>query len=226
MRRWEASRFNVSMVRYEQAAVRTYTSLAVLNTGQALIFSAGITACMLLAARGITHGTHTVGDFVMINAMLIQLYMPLNLLGMIYRELRQGLVDIEAMFELLGKDPEVEDVPGAKDLVIGKGSIRFENVYFSYDLARPILKGIDFEVPAGKMVAIVGPSGAGKSTISRILFRFYNTTLGPRADRWPGHHPGHADLAARGAWHGAAGHGAVQRHDRIQHPLWTPERHR
>ena len=118
---WEASRFNTSMVRYEKAAVRTYTSLAMLNTGQALIFSAGITACMLLAARGITQGTHTVGDFVMINAMLIQLYMPLNLLGMIYRELRQGLVDIESMFELLGQSPEVHDVPGAKDLVIGQG---------------------------------------------------------------------------------------------------------
>jgi ABC-type transport system involved in Fe-S cluster assembly fused permease/ATPase subunit len=175
---WEASRFNSSMMRYEKAAVRTYTSLAMLNTGQALIFSAGITACMLLAARGITQGTHTVGDFVMINAMLIQLYMPLNLLGMIYRELRQGLVDIESMFELLGQSPEVHDVPGAKDLVIDHGSIRFENVNFSYDEARPILKGIDFEVPAGKMVAIVGPSGAGKSTISRILFRFYNTTSG------------------------------------------------
>ncbi len=175
---WEASRFNVSMVRYEKAAVRTYTSLAVLNTGQALIFSGGITACMLMAARGITHGTHTVGDFVAINAMLIQLYMPLNLLGMIYRELRQGLVDIESMFDLLGQNPEVQDVPGAKDLVIGSGSIRFENVSFSYDPARPILKGIDFEVPAGKMVAIVGPSGAGKSTISRILFRFYNVGEG------------------------------------------------
>jgi len=175
---WEASRFDSSMVRYEKAAVRTYTSLAMLNTGQALIFSAGITVCMLLAARGITLGTHTIGDFVMINAMLIQLYMPLNLLGMIYRELRQGLVDIEAMFALLGQSPEVHDVPGAKDLVIGKGAIRFENVYFSYDVARPILKGIDFEVPAGKMVAIVGPSGAGKSTISRILFRFYNTQSG------------------------------------------------
>ncbi len=175
---WEASRYNTSMVRYEKAAVRTYTSLALLNTGQALIFSGGITVCMLMAARGITQGTLTVGDFVAINAMLIQLYMPLNLLGMIYRELRQGLVDIESMFELLGKNPEVEDQPGAKDLVIGKGAIRFENVYFSYDLARPILKGIDFEVPAGKMVAIVGPSGAGKSTISRILFRFYNTASG------------------------------------------------
>jgi ATP-binding cassette subfamily B protein len=114
----------------------------------------------------------------MINAMLIQLYMPLNLLGMIYRELRQGLVDIEAMFELLGQAPEVVDKPGAKPLVVSEGNIRFENVYFSYDPARPILKGVDFEVPAGKMVALVGPSGAGKSTMSRLLFRFYETSAG------------------------------------------------
>ncbi|HEY7643482.1 MAG TPA: ABC transporter ATP-binding protein/permease [Hyphomicrobiales bacterium] len=175
---WEARRFDVSMARYEKAAVRTYTTLAVLNTGQALIFSIGVTICMLMAGRGIVQGTHTVGDFVMINAMLLQLYMPLNLLGMIYRELRQGLVDIEAMFALLSEDPEVKDKPDARPLIVREGKISFENVSFSYDPARPILKGIDFEVPAGKMVAIVGPSGAGKSTISRILFRFYNTSAG------------------------------------------------
>ena len=175
---WEARRFDVSMARYEKAAVRTYTTLAVLNTGQALIFSIGVTICMLMAGRGVVQGTHTVGDFVMINAMLLQLYMPLNLLGMIYRELRQGLVDIEAMFALLSEDPEVKDKPDARPLVVRNGTITFENVSFSYDPARPILKDVDFEVPAGKMVAIVGPSGAGKSTISRILFRFYNTSGG------------------------------------------------
>jgi ATP-binding cassette subfamily B protein len=175
---WEAGRFDQSMARYEKAAVRTYTTLAMLNTGQTVIYTIGLTACMLLAARGVVQGTHTVGDFVMINAMLIQLYMPLNLLGMIYRELRQGLVDIEAMFELLGQAPEVKDKPGAKPLVVSEGNIRFENVYFSYDPARPILKGVDFEVPAGKMVALVGPSGAGKSTMSRLLFRFYETSAG------------------------------------------------
>ena len=175
---WEAGRFDQSMRKYEQAAVRTYVSLAFLNTGQAFIYTIGLTICMLLAARGIVNGTHTVGDFVMINAMLIQLYMPLNFLGMIYRELRQGLVDIEAMFEFLGQSPEVKDKPGAQALKVSKGQVRFENVHFSYDPQRPILKGIDFEVPAGKMVALVGPSGAGKSTISRLLFRFYEPNSG------------------------------------------------
>jgi ABC-type transport system involved in Fe-S cluster assembly fused permease/ATPase subunit len=175
---WEAQRFDASMARYEKAAVRTYSTLAVLNTGQTVIYSFGLMACMLLAARGIVNGTHTVGDFVMINAMLVQLYMPLNLLGMIYREVRQGLVDIEAMFELMGQAPEVKDKPGARPLVLKDGTIRFENVSFSYDPARPILRNVDFEVPAGRMVALVGPSGAGKSTISRLLFRFYETTSG------------------------------------------------
>jgi len=175
---WEAQRFDSSMRRYEDAAVRTYKSLAFLNTGQAFIYTAGLTTCMLLAARGVVNGTHTVGDFVMINSMLIQLYMPLNLLGMIYRELRQGLVDIESMFELLGRAPEVKDKPDAKPLEVRDCHIRFEDVSFAYDPARPILKSVDFEVPAGKMVALVGPSGAGKSTISRLLFRFYETTSG------------------------------------------------
>ncbi len=175
---WEAHRFDRSMIRYENAAVRTFKTLAFLNTGQAVIYTAGMTACMLLAARGVVNGTHTVGDFVMINAMLIQLFMPLNFLGMIYRELRQGLVDIEAMFELMGQSPEVKDKPGAQPLHVTEGRIRFKDVYFSYDVQRPILKGVDFEVPPGKMVAIVGPSGAGKSTISRLLFRFYDTTSG------------------------------------------------
>jgi ABC-type transport system involved in Fe-S cluster assembly fused permease/ATPase subunit len=170
---WEARRFDHSMEKYERSALRTYVSLSWLNIGQSVIFTTGLTICMLLSARGITQGVYTVGDFVMINAQLIQLYVPLNFLGMIYRELKQGLIDIEAMFELLNRDAEITDAPHAKPLVIADGHIRFENVHFAYDPARQILKGIDFEVPAGKMVAIVGPSGAGKSTISRLLFRFY-----------------------------------------------------
>jgi ATP-binding cassette, subfamily B, heavy metal transporter len=175
---WEARRFDQSMERYESTAMRSYVALSWLNIGQSAIFTLGLTLCMLLAARGITRGVYTVGDFVMVNAQLIQLYVPLNVLGMIYRELRQGLIDIEAMFELLHRDPEIEDARGAKPLVVREGTIRFENVHFAYEPARQILKGIDFEIPAGKMVAIVGPSGAGKSTISRLLFRFYEMQQG------------------------------------------------
>ena len=175
---WEARRYDQSMERYERNALKTYVSLSWLNIGQSAIFTVGLTVCMVLAARGITTGVYTVGDFVMVNAQLIQLYVPLNFLGMIYRELKQGLIDIEAMFELLNRDAEIQDVPDAKPLVVTEGRLRFENVHFAYEPARQILKGIDFEVPAGKMVAIVGPSGAGKSTISRLLFRFYDMQQG------------------------------------------------
>jgi ATP-binding cassette subfamily B protein len=174
----ESGRFDAAMRRYEIAAVKTYTSLGVLNTGQALIFTVGMTIVMWLSARGVIAGTHSIGDFVMINAMLIQLYMPLNFMGMVYREIKQGLVDLEMMFSLLGEEAEVRDKPGAKPLVVSKGEIRFENVGFSYEKDRRILRDVSFEVPAGKMVAIVGPSGAGKSTISRILFRFYDIQSG------------------------------------------------
>ena len=174
----EARRYDVSMARYEKAAVKTYYSLGVLNSGQAAIFTAGMTIVMWLAARGVMAGTHTVGDFVMINAVMIQLYVPLNFMGMVYREIKQGLVDLETMFAILGVKPEVEDKPGAKDLVVREGTVRFENVSFSYDPDRTILHDLSFEVPAGQMVAIVGPSGAGKSTISRILFRFYDINAG------------------------------------------------
>ncbi len=174
----EARRFDSSMARYERAAIRTYTSLGVLNTGQALIFTLGMVICMLLAARDVTRGVLTVGDFVMINAILMQLYIPLNFMGMVYREIKQGLIDIETMFALLYEPSEIVDRPGAKPLNVSKGEIKFENVSFAYDPERPILKHVSFEVPAGKMVAIVGPSGAGKSTISRILFRFYDISSG------------------------------------------------
>ncbi|MGZ5916631.1 MAG: ABCB family ABC transporter ATP-binding protein/permease [Methyloceanibacter sp.] len=174
----EARRFDASMARYEKAAIRTYTSLGVLNTGQAIIFTGGLAACMLLAARDVGAGVLTIGDFVMINAILMQLYLPLNFMGMVYREIKQGLIDIETMFALLHEPPEIVDRPGARPLVVRNGAITFENVSFSYDPERQILKNISFEVPAGRMVAIVGPSGAGKSTISRILFRFYELSGG------------------------------------------------
>ena len=174
----ESRRFDKAMARYEQAAIKTYYSLGVLNSGQSLVFTIGMTIVMWLAARGVVEGTHTVGDFVMINALMIQLYMPLNFMGMVYREIKQGLVDLEAMFVLLDEKAEVEDKPGAKALAVASGNIRFENVSFAYEPERRILSSITFEVPAGKMVAIVGPSGAGKSTISRILFRFYDIQSG------------------------------------------------
>ena len=174
----EARRFDASMARYERAAIRTYTSLGWLNAGQAVIFTLGTVICMLLAARDVVAGTLTIGEFVMINAILMQLYLPLNFMGMVYREIKQGLIDIETMFALLHEPAEITDRPGAKPLRVTKGEVKFENVSFAYDPDRQILKDISFEVPAGKMVAIVGPSGAGKSTISRILFRFYELTSG------------------------------------------------
>ena len=174
----EAQRYDRSMERYERASVKTYTSLAILNTGQAIIFTAGLTAIMVMCAAGVRNGTHTVGDFVLVNAMMIQLYQPLNFMGMVYREIKQAIIDIEKMFNVLARNPEIKDVPGARPLIVTSGNLRFEDVRFSYDPERPILKGLSFEVPAGKTVAIVGPSGAGKSTISRLMFRLYDVSSG------------------------------------------------
>ena len=174
----ETRRFDTSMAKYEAAAVKTYYSLGILNSGQAVIFSVGLTIAMLLSAQEVAAGRQTVGDFVMLNALLIQLYMPLNFLGTLYREIRQGLVDLETMFALLDEHPEIEDDPNAKPLDVTAAKIEFRNVAFAYDPERQILKDVSFEVPSGNMVAIVGPSGAGKSTISRLLFRFYDVTSG------------------------------------------------
>src|SRR5882757_8846559 len=155
----EATRYDRSMERYERASVKTYTSLAVLNTGQAIIFTGGLTATMLMCAIGVRNGNNTVGDFVMVNAMMIQLYQPLNFMGMVYREIKQAIIDIEKMFSVLSRNPEIKDSPGARPLIVTSGNL-------------------SFEVPAGKTVAIVGPSGAGKSTISRLLFRLYDVSGG------------------------------------------------
>ncbi|HTO67565.1 MAG TPA: ABC transporter ATP-binding protein/permease [Bradyrhizobium sp.] len=174
----EASRYDRSMARYEEASVKAYTSLAVLNAGQAVVFTFGLTTAMVMCALGVRSGRNTVGDFVLINAMMIQLYQPLNFMGMVYREIKQAIIDIEKMFEVLARDPEIKDAPDARALLVTSGAIRFDDVRFAYEAERPILKGLSFEVPAGKRVAIVGPSGAGKSTISRLLFRLYDVSGG------------------------------------------------
>jgi ATP-binding cassette subfamily B protein len=174
----ETRRYDRSMARYEDASVKAYTSLAVLNAGQAVIFTIGLTVAMGMCAFAVRDGSKTVGDFVMINAMMIQLYQPLNFMGMVYREIKQAVIDIETMFSILGRAPEIKDKPGAVALNVHSGAIRFEDVRFAYEPARPILKGLSFEVPAGRTVAIVGPSGAGKSTISRLIFRFYEVSGG------------------------------------------------
>src|SRR4029078_3366260 len=174
----ETKRYDRSMERYENASVKSYVSLNVLNAGQAVIFTFGLAATMVMCAYGVRQGTNTVGDFVMINAMMIQLYQPLNFMGMVYREIKQATIDIETMFNILQRPAEIVDRPDARPLAVRAGGIRFENVNFAYESVRQILTGVAFEVPVGKTVAIVGPSGAGKSTISRLLFRFYDVTSG------------------------------------------------
>ena len=164
--------------RFQQASVKTYTSLAILNTGQAVIFTIAMTICMAMAARSVVRGEASLGQFIMVNALMLQLFIPLNFMGMVYREIKQGITDIERMMDILDRSPEVADKPGARPLQVAGAAIRFEGVRFHYDAERQILDGLTFEVPAGKMVAIVGPSGAGKSTISRILLRFYDVAGG------------------------------------------------
>jgi ATP-binding cassette subfamily B protein len=174
----ESRRYDESMTRYESAYVKSETTLNMLNAGQATIMAVGLTITMLLAGRGIADGSMSIGDLVMVNTYLIQLYQPLNILGFAYREIKQGLTDMEQMFALLDVPAEVRDAPNAAPLALGAGEIRFEDVRFGYRPDREILKGISFTVPPGRMLAIVGPTGAGKSTISRLLFRFYDVTGG------------------------------------------------
>jgi ATP-binding cassette, subfamily B, heavy metal transporter len=176
--RFEAESFDKGLASWEQARMKNVLSLVLLNSGQALIIAATITVMMILAARQVAAGTMTLGDLVMVNAYMIQLFIPLNFLGFVYREIRQSLANIERLFGLLEKPVKVEDRPGAKDIEVTAGKVRFEDVHFRYHPERSILEGVSLEIPAGHKVAVVGPSGAGKSTLSRLLFRFYDVDQG------------------------------------------------
>ncbi|MDE2092104.1 MAG: ABC transporter ATP-binding protein/permease [Gammaproteobacteria bacterium] len=175
---FEAHRYDKEMASWEKEALKTQYSLSTLNSGQALIIALGVIAMMLLAGYEVVHGRMTLGDFVMVNAYIVQLFMPLNFLGFVYREMKRSVVDMERMFALLDRNTQVADKPGAPELQISQGEIRFENVRFGYNQDREILHGVSFAVPAGSKVAVVGPSGAGKSTLARLLFRFYDATSG------------------------------------------------
>ncbi|MFL6646441.1 MAG: ABCB family ABC transporter ATP-binding protein/permease, partial [Sulfurifustaceae bacterium] len=176
--KYEARRYDEMLDVWEKAAVRNQTSLSFLNAGQAFIIAGGVTLLMLMAGQGVMSGAMTVGDLVLVNAFLIQLYTPLNFLGFVYREIRHSLADMERMFNLLEQNPEVRDAPGAPDLVVTRAHVRFEHVDFFYEPDRQILHDVSFEIPAGRKVAVVGTSGGGKSTLARLLFRFYDVSGG------------------------------------------------
>ena len=179
---FEARRYDESLQRLRRARLKAQTTLSLLNTGQQLIIATGLVAMLWRATQGVVDGHMTLGDLVMINAFMIQIYIPLNFLGVIYRELKQSLTDLDKMFTLMDREREVPDAPGAPPLALhGVPTVRFENVHFAYDADRPILHGIDFEIPAGKTVAVVGPSGSGKSTLARLLYRFYDVGTPPRS---------------------------------------------
>lgn len=175
---FERGRYDEAMQRWERAAIRSQTSLSALNASQSAVIAVGVTLIMWHAASGVVAGTMTLGDLVLVNAFMIQLYIPLNFLGVVYREITQSLADMERMFAMLRQNREIEDKPGAPALPRGEGRVRFENVDFSYDARRSILHGVDFEIPPGHTVAVVGSSGAGKSTLARLLFRFYDVSAG------------------------------------------------
>ncbi len=174
----ELARYNHSLEEWEDAAVKSQTSLSALNVGQSAIIAGGVTLIMILAARGVVEGSLTIGDLVLVNAFLLQLFIPLNFLGIVYSQLKHAIADMQLMFDLLERNPEVQDRPDAVELQVGSAEVRFDRVSFGYDPERPILHDVSFAIPAGHKVAVVGPSGAGKSTLARLLFRFYDVTSG------------------------------------------------
>ena len=175
---FEQARYDDNLQRLEKASIKSQTSLSMLNLGQSLIIATAVTLLVWRATVGVVAGTMTLGDLVLVNALMIQLYIPLNFLGVIYREIKQSMIDMEKMFALLGQNREIADAPGALPLVARGGAVRFEDVRFGYDADREILHGVSFEIPAGKTVAVVGPSGSGKSTLARLMFRFYDVGTG------------------------------------------------
>lgn len=175
---YEAQRYDESLQRWERAALKSQSSLSALNVGQSAIIAIGVTLVMWRATVGVVSGHMSLGDLVLVNAFMIQLYIPLNFLGVVYREIKQSLADMERMFELSRENAEVKDAPDAKELAVGQGEVRFENVDFHYDANRKILHGVSFAIPSGQNYAVVGPSGSGKSTLARLLFRFYDVTGG------------------------------------------------
>jgi ATP-binding cassette, subfamily B, heavy metal transporter len=176
--KFESQRYDQSMERWQEAAIKSQSSLSVLNVGQALIISVAVTLMVWRATVGVVNGTMTIGDLVLVNAFMIQLYIPLNFLGVLYREIKQSLADMERMFGLMAENREVDDAPNARALQVREGEVRFDHVSFAYEPARPILRDISFALPAGKTTAVVGSSGAGKSTLSRLLYRFYDIDQG------------------------------------------------
>ncbi len=175
---FEAGRYDESLQRWEKAAVKSQTSLSLLNIGQSAIIAIAVTLIMWRATLGVVKGTMTIGDLVLVNAFMIQLYIPLNFLGVIYREIKQALADMERMFHLIDENAEVKDAPGAAALVATAGEVRFEHVDFHYEANRQILFDVSFDIPAGRTIAVVGPSGSGKSTLARLLYRFYDVSGG------------------------------------------------
>ena len=223
---FETRRYDESMQRWEKAAVKSQTSLSMLNVGQSALIAIAVSLIIWRATVGVIAGTMSLGDLVLVNAFMIQLYIPLNFLGVIYREIKQSVADVDRMFTLLDQEREVADDAGAQPLALGDPTVRFEHVDFGYDDRRQILHDIDFTIGAGQTVAVVGAERLGQVDARATDVPLLRRDRRRHHDRRPGHPPRHAVVAARSYRHRSPGHGAVQRHDRLQHRLWPGRRHR